>query len=85
MTTRRAQGKRTMTTLINGGTTPVIYSDDGRTLAAGSRVEVESIDDTARSLLELGYITVADQPGGKDSGDHDEQEGPGASDPESDS
>lgn len=81
MTTRRTQGKqKKMTTLINGGTTPVIYTEDGRVLAAGDRVEVESIDPAARSLIELGYITTESESGGDES---DEGDRPGASDPES--
>lgn len=84
MTTRRPQGKRKMAiTVINGGTTPAVYTDDGRVLAAGERVEVESIDGTARGLIERGYLTVAEQPDKEDSGDRDEEAAPGASDPES--
>ena len=84
MTTRRTAKKKTTRTLINGGTTPAVYTDDGRVLAAGERIEVESIDDAAKRLIDLGYLTVEteqdDAPG-----DQDEQATPGESLPKSDS
>lgn len=83
---RRAQ--KTTTTLINGGTTPVIYTDDGRVLPAGQRVTIDSteVDEAARALIERGYLgaEVSDSTADKtDDGDRDEDKRPGASDQES--
>lgn len=83
MTTRRTAKKKTRT-LVNGGTTPVIYTDDGRVLAAGERVEVESLDDTASRLVDLGYLTVENEQDDV-AGDQDEKTAPGESLPKSDS
>lgn len=84
MTTRRTAKKKTSRTLINGGTTPVVYSDDGRVLAAGERIEVDSIDNTASALIERGYLTVEDDQD-ETAGDRDEHDAPGESLPKSDS
>lgn len=82
MTTRRTSKKKTARTLINGGTTPVVYTDDGRVLAAGERIEVDSIDDTASALVERGYLVVEGEQD-EAPGDRDEEESPGESAPES--
>lgn len=82
MTTRRTAKKKEGRTLINGGTTPVVYTDDGRVIAAGERVEVESLDGTAAKLIDLGYLTV--ESGQNDTGgDRDEDDTPGESLPKS--
>lgn len=86
---RRAQ--KTKTTLVNGGTTPVIYTDDGRVLAAGHRITLESseVDDTARALVERGHLLIETDDSAaeadtsdKGDGDRDAKGTPGASDQE---
>lgn len=82
MTTRRPAKKKTSHTLVNGGTTPVVYTDDGRVLPAGERVEVESLDGTASRLVDLGYLVVENEQD-NEAGDQDEQAAPGESLPKS--
>lgn len=74
---QRAQGKKKKaTTLINGGVTPVVYTDEGHVLAAGERVEVETLDDTASALIERGYLTVEEPDSATaDSGSRDREAG----------
>lgn len=81
MTTRRT-AKKKIRTLINGGTTPVVYTDDGRVLAAGERIEVETVDEAATRLIDLGYLVMENE---RDDApvDQDEQANPGESLPES--
>lgn len=84
MTTRRTAKKKRTHVLINGGTTPLVYTDDGRVLPAGERVEVETIDEAATGLIDLGYLTVESEQDDAPV-DQDEQAKPGESLPESDS
>lgn len=77
MATVRKRDNDNTTTLINGGVTPVVYTDDGRVLGAGERVEVSSLDGTATAQVEHGYLTVD-----KGERDHDGTDTSGASAPE---
>lgn len=45
-------------TLVNPGTTAVIYDDDGHSLEAGGRVTVPALDGTGRHVVAKGYLVV---------------------------
>lgn len=76
MATRETKKKpERKTTLINGGTSPLTYTDDGRVLGAGERVELDTLDATARAAVDNGYLTEV-----HDSGDQEDNKGHGASD-----
>lgn len=49
-------------TLINGGTTPVVYTDDGKILPAGKRQWVAALDDTGRRAVMFGYLRWKPDP-----------------------
>lgn len=50
-----------MSTLINPGTTPQVYTDDGRTLPAGERAEGVELDATGQSAVDAGRLIVAEE------------------------
>lgn len=45
-------------TLLNPGTTPVVYTCDGRIIGAGERISVDSIDEVAQTAIDRGYLKV---------------------------
>jgi hypothetical protein len=49
-------------TLVNHGTTAVIYTGEGHSLDAGGRVEVDRVDAVGQHALDSGFLTVA-EPG----------------------
>lgn len=48
-------------TLVNGGTTPLVYDDEGRVIAAGQRIEVDDVCEPARRAAELGFLVIEDR------------------------
>lgn len=50
-----------MSTIINPGTTPQVYADDGRTIAAGDRVENIDLDEVGQSAVASGRLRVLDE------------------------
>jgi len=47
-------------TLLNPGTTPVVYTVDGRIIAAGERISVDSIDSVGQTAIDRGYLKLVD-------------------------
>lgn len=47
-------------TVVNPGTGPVVWSDDGRVLGAGERAAVV-FDDTTRAAVDAGRLTVSEE------------------------
>jgi hypothetical protein len=50
-----------VSTIINPGTTPQVYTDDGRTIAAGDRVENVDLDEIGQSAVDSGRLRVLDE------------------------
>lgn len=48
-----------MVTLINPGTTPQVYTTDGRMLPAGERLENVTLDDVGQAAVDTGRLRVA--------------------------
>lgn len=46
--------------LLNPGTSPITYTDDGRSIGAGERIRVDSLDQAAQSAIERGYLVQTD-------------------------
>ena len=42
--------------LLNPGNTTITYTEDGKQLDAGQSVEVEELDDVAKTAIERGYL-----------------------------
>lgn len=45
-----------MSTILNPGTTPVIYTDDARVIEAGTRLYDVDLDDTGQQAVTHGYL-----------------------------
>lgn len=50
-----------MTTLINPGTTPQVYTEDGRMIAAGGRVEDARLDKVGQGAVDSGRLRLVDE------------------------
>lgn len=49
-------------TLVNGGTTPLVYDDEGHVIAAGQRLEVPEVGEPARLAAALGFLVIEESP-----------------------
>jgi len=60
-----------MITIINAGSGPVVYDEDGRSLGGGERLEVAALDSAGRRAVEQGHLLrmaedpAKDEPGGE--------------------
>lgn len=43
-------------TLFNPTQMPVVYSDDGRVLGGGERIEIDRLDETGAEVVKQGYL-----------------------------
>jgi len=58
-----------MPTFVNPTTTPTVYSEDGRALGAGERLEIDELDPAGQAALERGALVEAaevDAAGGEE-------------------
>jgi hypothetical protein len=46
--------------LVNPGTTPQVYTEDGRQVAAGDRVEVDQLDEVGRGAVDSGRLLLVE-------------------------
>jgi len=52
-----------MITIINAGPGPVVYDEDGHSLAGGERLEVKVLDSAGQRAVEQGHLLrMADDP-----------------------
>lgn len=50
------------TIYFNPGPGPVVYTNDGRSVGAGERVELSGLDDTGKAALDRGHLAMLTQP-----------------------
>lgn len=50
-----------MNTLINPGTTPQVYTEEGHTLAAGERLEDVTLDEVGQGAVDAGLLLVLEE------------------------
>lgn len=47
-------------TLLNPGTTAVVYSEDGRMIGGGERLKLDAVDAVGQAALDRGYLRRVD-------------------------
>lgn len=46
--------------ILNPGTTSVVYTEDGKQIAAGEKLDVTDLDEAGQAALDRGYIVKID-------------------------
>ena len=50
-----------MSTVVNPGTTPKVYAEDGKVIAAGERLEGVELDAVGQALVDDGKLRVVEE------------------------
>ena len=50
-----------MSTLVNPGTTPQVYTQDGHTIPAGERIEDVTLDEVGQNAVDAGRLLLVEE------------------------